>query len=415
MSFLGASGAAAGSGRTKPSVPTFDFTLNIKNNNESPEFRISNVNFTTGTKTAGTGTILITVYKTSDNSEVTSYAPATPPYNFSLGLVKGTQYYVKVRSNDSLGVVSDYSAKSADRYAIVKPADVSSVTGSLPATSIIYNWTAVDAGGSPTPVNYNLVFQRSTDSGSTWTDISTLNITGTSQAYDTTSLSSGLYRLRVTPSTGGGTAATTTSNSVSYSPAPPPPPPPPPPPWFPPWFPPSFGPSFGPYFCLQADSPVLVWVDGKTLKKKVKDIQVGDKVVSYTFAELPENDSEYSLDSWNSQSMTPLEVKEATVVTNEKLVTQSTLFFNGDQDNRMSLEHLVFIKRNGVYSIVLAGLVEVGDTILKIDEESLTIYEDVISSIEHINEQTEIYKLDVTPYDIFFGGNMLTHNKGFVY
>jgi intein/homing endonuclease len=159
----------------------------------------------------------------------------------------------------------------------------------------------------------------------------------------------------------------------------------------------------------------MTWVDGKTLQKKVKDLQVGDKVVSYTFAELPENDSEYSLSAWNSQSMTPLEVKEATVVTNEKLVTQSTVFFNGDKNNRMSLEHLVFIKRDGVYSIVLAGLVEVGDTILKIDEESLTIYEEAISSIEHVNEQTEIYKLDVTPYDIFFGGNMLTHNKGFFY
>jgi hypothetical protein len=415
MSFLGASGASATSGRTKPSTPTFDFTRPAKDNGEQVEFRVSNVNFTTGPKTTGTGLILVTLYKTSDNSEVSSYAPASSPYTFSLGIVTGTQYYVKVRSSDSNGVISDYSAKSSDIYALTKPANLSSVTGSLPGPSIIYSWTAVNAGGSPTPVNYNLLFQRSTDSGSTWTDISTLNITGTSQAYDTISLSTGLYRLRVTPSTDGGTAATTTSNSVSYTAAPPPPPPPPPPPYFPPWFPPSFGPSFGPYFCLQADSPVLVWVDGKTLQKKVKDIQVGDKVVSYTFAELPENDSEYSLDSWNSQSMTPLEVKEATVVTNEKLVTQSTVFFNGDQDNRMSLEHLVFIKRNGVYSIVLAGLVEVGDTILKIDEESLTIYEDVISSIEHINEQTEIYKLDVTPYDIFFGGNMLTHNKGFVY
>jgi hypothetical protein len=113
--------------------------------------------------------------------------------------------------------------------------------------------------------------------------------------------------------------------------------------------------------------------------------------------------------------MTPLEAKEATVVRNEKLVAQSTVFFNGDINNRMSLEHLVFIERDGKYSIVLAGLVEPGDTVLKINEETLEIYESVIESVDHLNEQTEIYKLDVTPYDVFFGGNMLTHNKGGFY
>jgi hypothetical protein len=63
----------------------------------------------------------------------------------------------------------------------------------------------------------------------------------------------------------------------------------------------------------------------------------------------------------------------------------------------------------------LAGLVEPGDTVLKINEETLEIYESVIESVDHLNEQTEIYKLDVTPYDVFFGGNMLTHNKGGFY
>jgi hypothetical protein len=222
------------------------------------------------------------------------------------------------------------------------------------------------------------------------------------------------YYATVVPSNTMGASTGVTTNVVTVTEAPPPPPPPP-------FFPPSFGPYFPPFFgppffgCIEANTPIMVWVDGKTLQKKVKDIEVGDKVVSYTFSELPENDFEYSLNSWNSQSMTPLEVKEATVVRNQKLITQSTVFFNEDESNRMSLEHLVFTKRNGLYSIVLAGLIEIGDTILKIDQETLTIYEEVISSIEHVNEQTEIYKLDVTPYDIFFGGNMLTHNKGPVF
>jgi hypothetical protein len=414
MSFLAASGSAGGSGHTPPTPPT-TFTLSrvVRDNGTSPQFQISSASggtFANKNLVSFSYPYSARLYRTSDNVLIQTVA-LTPTATTSTTITAGTSYYVKLTSTDIVTQqVSIESSASAAQIALTKPANMGTITASNGVGVLNTSWTAVNAGGDSS-VTYSMILYQSANSGSSYSQAATATTTNTSYAW--TGLTGGstyYYYVQITPSNTLGSSNSAVSGTINVTSAAPPPPPPPPP-----AFGPFFPPFFGPYFCLQADSPVLVWVDGKTLKRKVKDLQIGDKVVSYTFAELPENDSEYSLNSWNSQSMTPLEIKEATVVMNEKMITQSTVFFNEDQNNRMSLEHLVFVKRSGLYSIVLAGLVEIGDTILKIDEETLTIYEDVISSIEHINEQTEIYKLDVTPYDIFFGGNILTHNKGPVF
>jgi hypothetical protein len=401
MSFLGATGSAGSQDHRPPNPPTdVVITRNVVNNGSDPSFTIgwTNSNFTAPKCNASPKYYYS--WTTSNSSGATVTPSPNAPVTFTVPNAQvGNAVTPSVRFED--GCSQSASGSGTAVVAMTRPANPTSLIASGSVNSFTGSWTAGNNGGGTVTFFYTLR-----------TSVGTLVLSGSTQStsFSASGISAGSYYFNVSAQNDLAASLETPQSSTVSVTSPPPPPPPPPP-----FFPPFFGPFFGPYFCLQADSPVMTWVDGKTLQKKVKDLQVGDKVVSYTFAELPENDSEYSLSAWNSQSMTPLEVKEATVVTNEKLVTQSTVFFNEDKNNRMSLEHLVFIKRDGVYSIVLAGLVEVGDTILKIDEESLTIYEEAISSIEHVNEQTEIYKLDVTPYDIFFGGNMLTHNKGFFY
>lgn len=408
MSFLGSSGSGGAAGHlplVAPLKPTIS-RVSI-NNGSTPQFSVNDTYQVQDNPKA----IFHKYYRlyTAAGVLVRDYNQTTGTMGTDTTLVAGTSYYATLSQYDTVTQRIGVSPNSDSVTALTLPANMGTISASNGVGTLNTSWTAVNAGGD-TSVTYTMKLYQSSNSGSTYTQISTATTTNTSYSWGSLTGGAGwYYYVNITPSNTLGSSTAANSSGVNVTSAAPPPPPPPP------YFPPFFGPFFGPYFCLQADSPVMTWVDGKTLQKKVKDLQLGDKIVSYTFAELPENDSEYSLNSWNSQSMTPLEVKEATVVRNEKLVTQSTVFFNNDQNNRMSLEHLVFVKRDGTYSIVLAGLVEVGDTILKIDEESLTIYEEAVSSIEHVNEQTEIYKLDVTPYDIFFGGNMLTHNKGGFY
>jgi hypothetical protein len=402
MSFLGATGSAGSQDHRPPSAPTsITLSRNIVNNGAEPSFTVNwtNSNFTA--PKCNTASPKYYYSWTTDNSSGGTNAPALQgPVTFTIPANQvGKSVTPYMRYVD--GCNQEVTGSGTAVVAMTRPGDPTNLVATGGVGTYTGSWTAPNNGGGALIYYYTLRYS----SGSFYLSGST---TGTSFSLSGQNAAN-LYFEVYAENPFTRSLNTPQSAVVSITSAPPPPPPPPP------YFPPFFGPSFGPYFCLQADSPVLVWVDGKTLQKKVKDIEVGDKIVSYTFAELPENDSEYSLNSWNSQSMTPLEAKEATVVRNEKLIAQSTVFFNGDINNRMSLEHLVFIERDGKYSIVLAGLVEPGDTVLKINEETLEIYESVIESVDHLNEQTEIYKLDVTPYDVFFGGNILTHNKGGFY
>jgi hypothetical protein len=347
MSFLGATGSSGTAGLTPPNAPTFALGAVSRYgvaSGSTPKLGIQYSGTLFSPKATSTGSsVFLYIYKTSDNSLFATQNLGAYSSSFvfesnttTIPLVKGTSYYAKLSVTDRLGLSSAPGTSSATFVAMTRPSIQTNFTATgTNALTTSASWTASSDNGGGT-VSYDWeVFSHpgniSQQSGNT------------SQTSVVVNQSAGNYYWKVRARNELGSNDYSLSSVITVSS---PPPPPPPPPFFPPYFPPFFGPSFGPYFCLQADSPVLVWVDGKTLQKKVKDIEVGDKVVSYTFAELPENDSEYSLNSWNSQSMTPLEAKEATVVRNEKLVTQSTVFFNEDQNNRMTLEHLVFVKRD---------------------------------------------------------------------
>lgn len=412
MSFLGASGAGGQSGRgIVPLTPTsFTFSRLVANNGDPAKFWVYNIvnPSQAGASQKTSRNITANIYKTSDNTLFQSVDNADFIQYIGTNLVVGTSYYVKLQQNDTItGIKSPETAASSSLVAMTKPANMGTITATNGVGLLNTSWTAVNAGGDSS-VTYSMTLYQSSNSGSSYSQLSTATTTNTSYAWG--SLPGGstyYYYVTITPSNSLGASNSSTTNGVNVTSAAPPPPyfaPPPPPPYFPP--------SFGPYFaCIEANTPVMVWADDKTLYKKAEDIKIGDRLVSYSFNELPESEFDYSIDTWNHETLTPKNVENAEVVSIQELITKATMYLNKDINTRMSLEHSVFVKRDGNYSIIASGLIEPGDTVIQINPETLELGEIIVDSVDYVDEESKIYKIDCKPYDVFFAGNILTHNR----
>ena len=402
MSFLGASGTSGSAGHASPLVPGTSVSVSrVDNvsNGSTPNFIVSS---TSQAQVGQKKNIYegYNLYKASDNTLVRS-ATSAGTTNYST-IAAGTSYYAKPYIVDTVTNRSAEGTASSSIIAMTRPATVSTVTGSSGIGYVYFSWTAADNGGDVNGFYYRVelfiggVLNTTT---SVTTNNFTFNTTSTSSTYTVRVTSGNSYSLAA--------AASSTSNGVSPSAAPPYFPPPPPPPYFapPPYFPPYFGGG-----CIEANTPIMVWVDGNTLYKKAEEIKIGDKLVSYSFDELPESEVEYSLETWSQDSLTARSVESAEVVSVQELITKSTMYLNNDINTRMSLDHSVFVKKNGTYLVIASGLIEVGDIIIKLDPETLELNEVIVDSIDYIEEESKIYKIDCNPYDVFFAGDVLTHN-----
>jgi hypothetical protein len=407
MSLIGSAGAGGAQGHSSPLIPPTSATISrvdLISNGSTPNFSVS---YTSQTQTGRKQNIFegYTIYKTSDNTSVKRVAAGTTT-NYAT-IVAGTSYYAKPLIYDSVTNREVTGTATSEIIAMTKPADVGAVSTLSLIGGVQFNWTATDNGGDSAGHYYQIsVYISGTFSFSTSTTVN-------NYTYNTTSTGT-TYSVRVRAWNAYGSATNeSTSAGVSPSAAPPPPPPPPPPyfapPFFGPYFPPYFG---GPFFgCIEAETPIMVWVDGNKLYKKAKDITVGDKLVSYSFNELPESEFDYSLDTWSEESLTPKNVESADVVSVQELITKATMYLNNNIDTRMSLDHSVFVKRNETYSIIASGLIEVGDIVIQLDPDTMELSEIVVNNIDYIDEESKIYKIDCKPYDVFFAGHILTHNR----
>lgn len=189
------------------------------------------------------------------------------------------------------------------------------------------------------------------------------------------------------------------------------------PPYFP-FFPPSFGPyfpyfappyfpAFGPTFCVFEDTLILT-PEGEVLAKEIK---IGDKVNSYSFNELPNSETEYDPATWSSTELTGAQNVVADVDGIKVYEVETTLTFNNDPGKRFSLDHVMLIKRNGVFMFVQASVVQVGDTLISSFDGQ--VEETPVESINFIDEKANVYEFRITPYDLFIAGGLITHNRKF--
>jgi hypothetical protein len=191
-----------------------------------------------------------------------------------------------------------------------------------------------------------------------------------------------------------------TSPNLPPGDIPPPPPPPPPPPGIPP-LPPGG-------YCIHGDT--LIYTNNGYIA--ARDVAVGDIVYSWDVAELPLEENTYSFNSWVSETLTINSFVETTVTDKMLVEKTQTLCFNDLMGMRFSLEQPIFIKRNGLYRIELSGSVEEGDYLVTYASDG-QYSETLVESILLVNEsvETDLYFFSTEPYDWFFAGGILVHNK----
>jgi intein/homing endonuclease len=97
------------------------------------------------------------------------------------------------------------------------------------------------------------------------------------------------------------------------------------------------------------------------------------------------------------------------------------IYFNNDNANKFTETHPIFIKRNLEYRVVEAANVVEGDIIISINPSilhELVTTQEVVSEItvtsvtkETIDLPKDVYTFSCEPYNWYFAGNILTHNK----
>lgn len=142
---------------------------------------------------------------------------------------------------------------------------------------------------------------------------------------------------------------------------------------------------------------------------KAEDIKVGDPVHSVRFAELSSDETSYSLTTWASLTMTPVEMLETTIksIVVEKKV-EAYISLNGDL---FSAEHKILVEWEGKYFFAEAGNIEIGAKVLTRTSNSLNGLKWVmITSNEVVFEEATVYLFDTEEEDVLFTKGMLTHN-----
>ena len=160
-----------------------------------------------------------------------------------------------------------------------------------------------------------------------------------------------------------------------------------------------------PFFCVQGDVLVRT-ADGHV---KARDLFIGQKLASYKFNELPDNSSVDFAETWVSDTLTGGEVVETTIGAIKARDVATTVMFNGSKQRRFSLEHLMLVKRDGIYAFVQAGVVKMGDYLVyDINDQATDVLVEVLG---YVDEVTDVYDITVSPYSLFIAGDLISHNK----
>lgn len=130
--------------------------------------------------------------------------------------------------------------------------------------------------------------------------------------------------------------------------------------------------------CFTGETPILM-KDGKY--KHIEDIKIGDIILTR------ENE--------NSPRLV-----EAKITKTYKHLVDQYLIINGQL--RVTPVHRMFI--NGKWMV--AGEIEIGDTMLDKDNHSIRIF-----SIEQVKGKFDVYNLEVEKYRTYFAGNIYVHNQ----
>jgi hypothetical protein len=168
--------------------------------------------------------------------------------------------------------------------------------------------------------------------------------------------------------------------------------------------------TFSPPSCIHENT----LIDTPNGKIPAKDINIGDKISTVRIQEIPENNSDGAGDfdyvGFISESLTSLEKTETNVVDIVASQKNTIVYFNGNSEKLFSTSQPFFIKRNNFYEIIPSGAIEVGDSLIYVENDGALILEEVLS-IDYITEESTVYQFGCEPQDWFIAGDYLVHNK----
>lgn len=159
----------------------------------------------------------------------------------------------------------------------------------------------------------------------------------------------------------------------------------------------------------------LVDSNGNIIAKQAKDIEIGDEVMTVSYAEIDINSPDYEMFVWSSDSLTFIENSTTTIVDVQELNKTQTVYFNGDQSAQFTLEHPILVNKleNGVdsWKFAMVAEIEVGDIIVKYDQVTGLYNNTEITSIDILSNTDAVYTFSAEPGDIIIAGDIITHNK----
>ncbi len=357
-----------------------------------------------------------TLYTITTSPATTTQTTTNTSYTFT-GLTAGSYTFTVVASNNAGNSQPTTSASTA---ITTVPATMSAPTASSPnANQDVVSWTA-PANGGKSITGYTIT----SSDGPTYSAAAG----ATSITINETANTSQTYRIYATNGNGNGAQSANSNSVTTTAPFFPPffpyfPPyfpyfPPyfpffpffPPffpyfPPFFPyfPFFPPYFAapPFFPPYFkgykCISGDTLILTVTNGWV---PAADIKVGEKL--FTLVKEAMNNGENLKDF----TITGSNFTETEVVKVE--VSKKTLVQFNDLDAKFSDHQPVFVKVGDTVTYKNTGEIEVGDTLVWIEEDPSSVSYVEVTKITKTEDEHDVYDIRTTDIPWYIAGHILT-------
>jgi hypothetical protein len=150
----------------------------------------------------------------------------------------------------------------------------------------------------------------------------------------------------------------------------------------------------------------VVWV-------KAKDLKVGDKVFSPTWAEFKNSteDNPYE-ERVEYPFLTDMSLNSGVVVRSLKKTVNETIIFNNDSSKHYSLTQPILSQKcNGIDAWEFTKDLEVGDFIWEYSFASNEYFKVEIEDISVVEKEEDVYQISVDGTDTFIAGSIVCHNK----
>ena len=331
------------------------------------------------------------------------------------GLSSNTSYTFTVKAYDSYGEAAGVNANAATATTVPATPSAPTATAQGSAATDDVSWSApADGGSAITSYDWESNDSKSGNTGST--SVSVSQEAGTAQSY----------RVRAKNANGDSAWSSYSSQVTSFS--------------FTPFGFAPFG-AFGftpfgftpfgftpfgftpfgftPFGAFGFTPWGGVCVQGDTFIRTAnglvaaKDIQVGDTFLTVDIPEFPlagEGGADANWRDIATETVTVNGLVPVTVTVAEAREVQEVVWFNGDSDAKFSVDHPMCLKGTPFYTFKEAGGIQIGDVLIKINEDG-SLLEVPVFQIDNDDTVHTVYKFGCEPQDWFVAGGYLTHNK----